>query len=160
MKCEKELALLREDIRKGRKNKKITQEELAEKLEVSPTHVKHIESGHRKPSIEILFEITKILNISLDGVVFSKNESARTDTRKEVDRLLDVSDEASLHFILYRAYFFFGGVVAIRDERELKISFIRRKNCFTQCRGSIAMSYVEPFAFFLVPLHYHISVAS
>lgn len=96
MKCEKELALLREDIRKGRKNKKITQEE----LEVSPTHVKHIESGHRKPSIEILFEITKILNISLDGVVFSKNESARTDTRKEIDRLLDVSDEASLHFIL------------------------------------------------------------
>ena len=94
MKCEKELALLREDIRKGRKNKKITQEELAEKLEVSPTHVKHIESGHRKPSIEILFEITKILNISLDGVVFSKNESARTDTRKEIDRLLDVSDEA------------------------------------------------------------------
>lgn len=69
MKCEKELALLREDIRKGRKNKKITQEELAEKLEVSPTHVKHI-------------------------------ESARTDTRKEVDRLLDVSDEASLRFIL------------------------------------------------------------
>ena len=49
MKCEKELALLREAIRKGRKNKKITQEELAEKLEVSPTHVKHIESGHRKP---------------------------------------------------------------------------------------------------------------
>ena len=45
MKCEKELALLREDIRKGRKNKKITQEELAEKLEVSPTQVKHIESG-------------------------------------------------------------------------------------------------------------------
>ena len=100
MKCEQELALLREAIRNERKDKRITQEELAEMLEVSPTHIKHIESGHRKPSIEILFEITKILNISLDGVVFSKNESARTDTRKEVDRLLDVSDEASLHFIL------------------------------------------------------------
>ncbi len=100
MKCEKELALLLEAIRNERKDKRITQEELAEMLEVSPTHVKHIESGHRKPSIEILFEIAKILNISLDGVVFSKNESARTDTRKKVDRLLDVSDEASLHFIL------------------------------------------------------------
>ena len=100
MKCERELALLREAICNERKDKRITQEELAEMLEVSPTHVKHIESGHRKPSIEILFEITKILNISLDGVVFSKNESVRTDTRKEVDRLLDVSDEASLHFIL------------------------------------------------------------
>lgn len=83
MKCEKELALLREAIRKGRKNKKITQEELAEKLEVSPTHVKHIESGHRKPSIEILFEITKILNISLDGVVFSKNESAHRYSQRD-----------------------------------------------------------------------------
>lgn len=72
MKCEKELALLREDIRKGRKNKKITQEELAEKLEVSPTHVKHIESGHRKPSIEILFEITKILNISFGRRCFQQ----------------------------------------------------------------------------------------
>ena len=89
-----------ERIKSLRNERGLTQEELAEMLEVSPTHVKHIESGHRKPSIEILFEITKILNISLDGVVFSKNESARTDTRKKVDRLLDVSDEASLHFIL------------------------------------------------------------
>lgn len=102
MKCEKELALLREDIRKGRKNKKITQEELAEKLEVSPTHVKHIESGHRKPSIEILFEIAKILNISLDSVVFSKNESAHTDTREKIDRLLDISDGSILAFHLER----------------------------------------------------------
>lgn len=100
MNCEQELTALREAIRNERKNKRITQEELAEMLEVSPTHVKHIESGHRKPSIEILFEITKILNISLDGVVFSKNESARTDTREKVNRLLDVSDEASLRFIL------------------------------------------------------------
>ena len=41
MKCEKELALLREDIRKGRKNKKITQEELAEKLEISKSCLNH-----------------------------------------------------------------------------------------------------------------------
>ena len=100
MKCERELALLREAIRNERKDKRITQEELAEMLEVSPTHVKHIESGHRKPSIEILFEIAKILNISLDSVVFSKNESAHTDTREKIDRLLDISDEASLRFIL------------------------------------------------------------
>lgn len=46
MKCEQELALLRETIRNERKDKRITQEELAEMLEVSPTHVKHIESGH------------------------------------------------------------------------------------------------------------------
>lgn len=100
MKCEKELALLREAIRKGRKNKRITQEELAEMLEVSPTHVKHIESGHRKPSIEILFELAKILNISLDEVVFPKNRTPNDATRGKIERLLDVSDESSLQFIL------------------------------------------------------------
>lgn len=100
MNCEQELTALREAIRNERKNKRITQEELAEMLEVSPTHVKHIESGHRKPSIEILFELAKILNISLDGVVFPKNETPHDATRGKIERLLDVSDEASLQFIL------------------------------------------------------------
>ena len=127
MKCEKELALLREAIRNERKDKRITQEELAEMLEVSPTHVKHIESGHRKPSIEILFEITKILNISLDGVVFSKNESARTDTRKKVDRLLDVSDEASLHFIL-------SVLEALREKEQAGVR--SPSSCHVPCNGA------------------------
>lgn len=100
MNCEQELTALREAIRNERKNKRITQEKLAEMLEVSPTHVKHIESGHRKPSVEILFALAKILNISLDGVVFPKNETPHDATRGKIERLLDVSDEASLQFIL------------------------------------------------------------
>ena len=100
MNCEQELTALREAIRNERKNKRITQEELAEMLEVSPTHVKHIESGHRKPSIEILFELAKILNISLDEVVFPKNRTPNDATRGQIERLLDVSDESSLQFIL------------------------------------------------------------
>ena len=100
MNCEQELTALREAIRNERKNKRITQEELAEMLEVSPTHVKHIESGHRKPSIEILFELAKILNISLDEVVFPKNRTPNDATRGKIERLLDVSDESSLQFIL------------------------------------------------------------
>ena len=100
MNREQELTALREAIRNERKNKRITQEELAEMLEVSPTHVKHIESGHRKPSIEILFELAKILNISLDEVVFPKNGTPNDATRGKIERLLDVSDESSLQFIL------------------------------------------------------------
>ena len=91
MDCEQELTALREAIRNERKNKRITQEELAEMLEVSPTHVKHIESGH---------ELAKILNISLDEVVFPKNKTPHDATRGKIERLLDISDEASLRFIL------------------------------------------------------------
>ena len=75
--CERELALLREAIRNERKDKRITQEELAEMLEVSPTHVKHIESGHRKPSVELLFRMVQLLDISLDAVLLDKTQPKR-----------------------------------------------------------------------------------
>lgn len=100
MSCERELTVLRETIRNERKNRRITQEELAEMLGISPTHVKHMESGHRKPSIEMLFELVKILNISLDGVIFPKNGTFDNATRGKIERLLDILDEASLQFVL------------------------------------------------------------
>ena len=55
-------------IRNARINSKITQEELAEMLGVTPTHLKHIESEHRKPSIEVLFMLSHILHMSLDAL--------------------------------------------------------------------------------------------
>jgi transcriptional regulator with XRE-family HTH domain len=69
-------------------------------LDISPTHIKHIESGHRKPSIEILFEIARVLNLSLDGVVFPKDITQSDLTRGKIDRLLDSLDEDSLQFVL------------------------------------------------------------
>ncbi len=100
MSCERELTALRETIRNERKNRRITQEELAEMLGISPTHVKHMESGHRKPSIEMLFELAKILNISLDEVIFPRNGTPDNATRGKIERLLDILDEASLQFVL------------------------------------------------------------
>ena len=101
MNYEQELAALQEAIRSERKAKRITQEELAEMLGVSPTHVKHMESGHRKPSIEILFNLAKILNLSLDAVVFPKDASQSQDTREMIERILDGLDENALQFVLH-----------------------------------------------------------
>ncbi len=65
---------LAETIRTSRMNRGLSQECLAELLDVSPTHIRHIESGHRKPSLELLFQAAKILDISLDALVFERNE--------------------------------------------------------------------------------------
>lgn len=94
------MTALQKAIRQARKSKRITYEELAEMLDISPTHIKHIESGHRKPSIEILFEIARVLNLSLDGVVFPKDITQSDLTRGKIDRLLDSLDEDSLQFVL------------------------------------------------------------
>lgn len=69
MECEKELRILAETIRLAREEKGLTQENLAELLDVSTTHVRHLESGHRRPSIEKLLLLCKILDFSFDRVV-------------------------------------------------------------------------------------------
>lgn len=54
--------LLGDTIRRARMDNKMTQEQLAEAINISPTHMKHIESEHRKPSVEVLFLLADVLN--------------------------------------------------------------------------------------------------
>lgn len=81
--------LLGEHIKSARIKKELSQEAFAEILDITPTHVKHIESGQRRPSIEILFKIAKQLDMSIDNVVFIENEDvARKSAVKEINNLL------------------------------------------------------------------------
>lgn len=74
-----EKGVLGNKIRQARIEHNLTQEQLAEQLGISPTHMKHIESEHRKPSLDVLVNIIQILNISFDSLIF-KN---KITTQKE-----------------------------------------------------------------------------
>ncbi len=52
-----------------RKSKSITQEELAQKLSVSPQAVSKWENGHAMPEISMLVELAKILNVAVDEIL-------------------------------------------------------------------------------------------
>ena len=58
-------------IRNARLKANITQEDLSEKLGISVTHLKHIESEHRLPSVPLLIKIMTVLGMSFDDVVMS-----------------------------------------------------------------------------------------
>lgn len=64
-----DISRLGDAVREARIRNNLTHEALAEQLDISPTHIRHIESGHRKPSVEILFKISAILHMSLDCLV-------------------------------------------------------------------------------------------
>ena len=51
-------------IRKRRQGLGITQEELADRVSLSRTHMGHIEQGRRSPSLEVLNKIAKALKTS------------------------------------------------------------------------------------------------
>lgn len=62
--------VLGETIRKARMRKGFTQESLAEMLDITPIHLKNIEGSRRKPSVPLLFQMMRILDFSVDELVF------------------------------------------------------------------------------------------
>ena len=52
-------------IQKQRKELGYTQEELAERINLSRTHMGHIEQGRKSPSLKVLTRIAKALNVKI-----------------------------------------------------------------------------------------------
>lgn len=59
----------------------LTQEYVAEKLDVTPRHIMALEYGERKPSLEVLLKLTHLLNIP--GDVLLHPELSTTDTEEQ-----------------------------------------------------------------------------
>jgi len=57
--------VLARHLQRIRKTKKITQEELAEKVHVSTTWVGYIETGRFRPSLKLLYKIAHALNVEV-----------------------------------------------------------------------------------------------
>lgn len=61
---------LGEAIRSARMRRGLTQEALAERLDITLIHLKNIEGSRRKPSVPLLFRMMEILDFSVDALVF------------------------------------------------------------------------------------------
>ncbi len=70
-----------------RRQLRITQEELAEKVGVSAKHISAIETGRTKPNIQLLYDISTALNVTIDyftlGIVKKSNLEKLDDYLKE-----------------------------------------------------------------------------
>lgn len=57
-----------QNLRRLRKSRNLTQEQLAESVGISAVHVNRIEQGHSSPSAEVLFAIADVLDITSDSL--------------------------------------------------------------------------------------------
>lgn len=90
--------LLGRAIRESRLANNYSQEALAESVGITPTHMKHIESGHRLPSIAVLYNIVITLRMSLDEV-FLPQEAINSKLLKETELLLQQCNEHELRVV-------------------------------------------------------------
>ena len=87
-----------------RKNKGLTQEELAEKLDVSRQAVAKWESGQAYPDISNLIQISNLFNVTVDYLVRDQEcmVSFETDIENDLSKLIDFRLEANVN--TYAAY--------------------------------------------------------
>jgi len=85
-------------IRTARKAKGLTQEQLAEILDITPNHMGQIETGTRLPSLKVLYHLAKTLNFSIDDAFFPENGSGM-ELRRKLERRLRECNESELHII-------------------------------------------------------------
>ncbi len=56
-------------IRRFRKKAKLTQEQLAEKTQLSITHIGYLEIGHHRPSLKTLHKIATVLKVKVNELI-------------------------------------------------------------------------------------------
>lgn len=80
-------------IRKFRKAHNLSQEELAEKISISTTHMSHIETGNTKLSLPVLVEIAESLHVRTDDLLFDAS-SDKTVASEEIQAVLNSATPA------------------------------------------------------------------
>ena len=102
-----------QEIRFHRKKHMLSQEQLAEMIGISVTHMSHIETGSTKLSLQVLVDLAKALQVSTDTLLFGTQEISesrlrdlaeiRSDcTTKEWLFLMDILQAAKTSLVKYK----------------------------------------------------------
>jgi len=72
---------LGETVKSARVDMKLTQEQLAESVDLSLRYIMSIENESRKPSFNKLFQIIRVLGIRADDIFYPENKTADTSAQ-------------------------------------------------------------------------------
>lgn len=100
-------------IKDARIAAEMTREQLGNKLNLAPRYIVSIENEGQHPSLQVLYELVTLFNISVDQFFFDKKPE-RSTLRRQVDGLIDSISESDLPIIEATAR----GIIETRTEAE------------------------------------------
>ena len=86
-------------IRKFRKAHDWSQEELAEKVEISTTHMSHIETGSTKLSLPVLVSLANVLDVRTDDLLFDRTQDSHNAAVSEITEILSQCTPQQVRFL-------------------------------------------------------------
>ena len=75
-------------VRKFRTSQHLSQEQLAEPVNISTTHMSHIETGNTKLSLQVFCDLASALHVSSDDLLFDGRPSGKAVCTQEIANLL------------------------------------------------------------------------
>lgn len=100
-------------IKSARTAAGMTREQLGSKLNLAPRYIVSIENKGQHPSLQVLYELVTLFNISVDQFIFEK-QPERSTLRRQIDSLIDSIPERDLPIIEATAR----GIIETRAEAE------------------------------------------
>ena len=102
-------------LRELRKERGITQEDLAERLNVSSRTISRWETGSNMPDISLLIEIADFFDVSIPEIINGerKSEKMNEEVKEVAEKLSDYADAEKVNIIKEIRKLSIGGVLAL-----------------------------------------------
>lgn len=86
-------------IKAARKAKGYLKNALADKLNIAPRYIASIENSGQHPSLQILYELVTLLDVSVDQFFFPERKQEKSTRRRQLDTMLDSMSEKDLKIV-------------------------------------------------------------
>ena len=110
-------------IKEARKKQGLTREQVGAMIEIDPRYLTNIENKGQHPSLQVLYDLVSLLNVSVDEFFLSSDSLAKSSRRRQLESKIDNFTDADLVIMESVA----DGIVKYK-EMEDKITSIVCKN--------------------------------
>lgn len=83
-------------IKSAREARGWTREELAKILDLVPRYIQSLENEGQHPSLQVLYRIVTLFDISIDEYLFPNRDIPKSTLRRQLDSMIDTLDEKDL----------------------------------------------------------------
>ncbi len=83
-------------IKEARKKQGLTREQVGAMIEIDPRYLTNIENKGQHPSLQVLYDLVSLLNVSVDEFFLSSDSLAKSSRRRQLESKIDNFIDADL----------------------------------------------------------------
>ena len=83
-------------INEARKKQGLTREQVGAMIEIDPRYLTNIENKGQHPSLQVLYDLVSLLNVSVDEFFLSSDSLAKSSRRRQLESKIDNFTDADL----------------------------------------------------------------